>query len=286
MGIALAAGAAVAGIAGSAISAGAAGSAADKQAAASRYAADLQAKQQAQTRADLLPYNQAGQANLPTYQNYWQTTTNGLNDAYNQMQSHIPQPMTQAQLEATPGYNFNLQQGLKSVQNSAAARGLGVSGASLKGAASYATGLADSTYQNQFNNAQTIYGDYGNLFNNRLNQYGQTFSQLSAPVNLGENAAATSGNIGQQAYTNIGNNIAAAGQAQAAGITTQANAINNGLNSAASAPLNYLAWNKFLNNGSSGSGSTYDPSASGYTAGGSGTGTLQDLGFYTPVSGG
>ena len=67
--------------------------------------------------------------------------------------------MTQAQLEQTPGYQFTLQQGLQATQSSAAARGLGVSGAALKGAATYATGLADNTYKDQFGIAQQQFAD-------------------------------------------------------------------------------------------------------------------------------
>lgn len=58
------AGTAVAGVAGSAISAGAAGSAADKQAAASNYAADLQKQIFDQQRQDTTPWRTAGLSSL------------------------------------------------------------------------------------------------------------------------------------------------------------------------------------------------------------------------------
>ncbi len=64
---------------------------------------------------------------------------------------------TEAQIEATPGYQFNQTQGQEGVQNSAAARGLSSSGAALKGAATFASGLADSTYQNQYQDALSQY---------------------------------------------------------------------------------------------------------------------------------
>lgn len=57
-----------------------------------------------------------------------------------------------SQLEQLPGYQFALTQGLKSVQNGATARGLGVSGAAVKAGLGYATGLAQQTYQNQVQN--------------------------------------------------------------------------------------------------------------------------------------
>jgi hypothetical protein len=64
-----------------------------------------------------------------------------------------PITMDQKTLEATPGYKFNLDQGIRGVNLSSVASGM--SGAQAKAAAKYATGLADSTYQNQFNNANT-----------------------------------------------------------------------------------------------------------------------------------
>ena len=94
---------------------------------------------------------------------------------------------------------------------------LGVSGAAMKGAASYATGLADSTYQNQFNNANT----------NQTNAY----NRLMGVAQLGENAAAQTGAYGTQTAQSIGNNTIQGGNAQAAGYLGAANALTNGVNS-------------------------------------------------------
>lgn len=127
--------------------------------------------------------------------------------------------MDESTLEKTPGYQFNLTQGLKATQNAAAARGLGTSGAALKGAASYATGLADMTYQNQFNNAVT----------NQTNQ----FNRLNTIQQGGQNAAAGLGGIAQQTGSNIANTITGAGNAQAAGILGSANALSSGFGNAA-----------------------------------------------------
>jgi hypothetical protein len=123
----------------------------------------------------LQPYNQAGVG------------------ALNQLSS-LTSGNPQAALEQLPGYQFTLSQGLKSVQNSAAARGLGVSGAAQKGAASYATGLADSTFGNQFN-------------------------RLMSLASLGENAAA-----------GVGNNAVGAGNAQAAAANAQGAAVSGTAN--------------------------------------------------------
>lgn len=130
-----------------------------------------------------------------------------------------PINMNETTLQQTPGYQFNLTQGLKSVQSSAAARGLGVSGAALKGAASYATGLADSTYQNQFNNAQT----------NRQTAY----NMLSGQQTLGESAAAGVGAGAISTGQGVAANTIGAGNAAAAADVGSGNALANGANNAA-----------------------------------------------------
>jgi len=175
-----------------------------QQANAATNAANLQKQQYEQTRTDLMPYNQAGQ-----------NATNMLTAQLPQLTAPIS--MDEATLRTTPGYQFNLNQGLKSVQNGAAARGLGSSGAAFKGAANYATGLADSTYQNQFANAVT----------NQTNAY----NRLLGVAGLGANAAAQSGQIGVQGAANAGNSLIGAGTAQAAGLTGAANSLTNAANS-------------------------------------------------------
>jgi hypothetical protein len=165
--------------------------------------ADAQLEMYERTRADLSPYNLAGQSALKDLQGRLNYLTS-------------PIKMDQATLEKTPGYQFNLAQGLKSTQNSAAARGLGTSGAALKGAASYATGLADSTYQQQFANENT----------NRENAY----NRLLGLVQSGQNAAAQTGSAGTAAATGAGQAYVQGGTATAAGYTGAANALTGGVN--------------------------------------------------------
>src|SRR5882762_376786 len=131
-----------AGVVGAVATSYAANKAADAQTSAAQTAANTSLGMYNTTRSDLSSYRQIGQ-----------TASDQLTNRLTDLTSPIT--MDQATLEATPGYQFNKTQGLKAVQNSAAARGLGVSGAALKGAATFATGLADSTYQQQFSNAQT-----------------------------------------------------------------------------------------------------------------------------------
>ena len=210
-----------------------------------------------------------------TDQNLQSFVNNGINgqtlqaqdiDNYNQQVTPYLNQLTslgnsataQQALAQTPGYQFTLQQGLQSTQNAAAARGLGVSGAALKGAANYATGLADNTYQQQYNNALT---NYQSAAGNWQNQ----FNSASSLANLGENAAAQVGNNNQQAASANNSLITGAGNAAAAGTVGSANALTSGLTGATGSIGNALLLNQYL--GSSGSSanagmlgsSTYDP---------------------------
>ena len=164
--------------------------AADTQTSAANAAIAAQQQMYQQTQKNLAPYRATG------------------NYAAGQLQSQLPGltapiNMDEATLQNTPGYQWNLQQGLKSVQNSAAARGLGESGAALKGASTFATGLADSTYQNQFNNA---------MANKQF-----AYNSLIGTAGLGENAAAGTGAAATATGQGIASNIVGAGNAQAAG---------------------------------------------------------------------
>lgn len=140
-----------------------------------------------------------------------------------------------------PGYDFTRTQGLKAVQNSAAARGLGSSGAALKGAATFATGLANSTYGDVYNRALA---GYTTNRDTSLASFGATqtaqsnaFNRLSALINTGASVAgagATAGNqsalIGTSGANNVGSNIIAGGNAQAAGYNAIGGAISNAAN--------------------------------------------------------
>jgi hypothetical protein len=220
---------AVASLAGGIFGADAASSAGDAQAAAANRAADLQNAQYKQTREDLAPYRDQGLG------------------ALNMLRARAPEltapfAPTMDQLAATPGYQFALREGLKGVGNSAAARGLGVSGAALKGAARFATGLADNTMQTQFNIDQA----------NKTN----AFNKLLSLVGSGQSAASGTGQFGQAAAANAGNYLTSGAAAQAAGGVGMANAIGGGLNNAANGYVNYTLANRLLG-GSGGAGSGF-----------------------------
>lgn len=230
-----------------------------------------------QSRSDLQPYRDIGSVagdrlrdQLPFLTTAPQMSPEMLalreRGAIPQEMLDLQKPITldQATLESLPGYQFTKTQGLKAVQNSAAARGLGVSGAALKGAATFATGLADSTYTNQFNleqgNRQAAYGRYANTvaeqealrqgafgryqtaYGNELTTQGNAFNRLQALIAGGQGAAtagvtantqtgAITGNILTNNASQVGGNIIGAGNATAAADNAIGNAVATGANS-------------------------------------------------------
>ncbi|WP_318827048.1 hypothetical protein [Burkholderia cepacia] len=230
-------------------------SAANTQSDSARYAADLQNQQWQQTQKNLKPFMDLGTSAInPLLQamgyNFSKNddgtyTFNGT-DPNNILQQRFSAP-TEAEAAASPGYQFTLDQGLKSVQNSAAARGLGTSGAALKGASTYATGLANSTYNDIFNRAlNTFQTNYSSAANN--------VNRLNSLVGSGQNAAATNGSLGAQAAGNIGNTLMSGANAQASGAIGGANALTSALGGIGNSALTY----GLLNN-NAGSGSSISP---------------------------
>lgn len=186
------------------IGAGANLMAANKQAEATDKASAQQMQMYQTTRADLSPYRDAGTA--------------GLNALMGKLpELTTPLKFDQAELAKTPGYQFARNQGLKATQNGAAARGLGNSGAALKGAANFATGLADQTF--------------GDQFAREMAQRDATFNRLMGVTTVGQNAAAQTGAYGTQTAQSVGQNTIAGGTAQAAGIAGAGNALTNAANS-------------------------------------------------------
>lgn len=108
-------------------------------------AADTYAKQQTATQ-NLLGYGDqyaSGMSNLAQGYQPWINTGQTANDA---VQRLIADPSSVSSL---PGYQFDLKQGIGSIDNSALARGNLFSGATGKALVGYGTNLADKTYGDQ-----------------------------------------------------------------------------------------------------------------------------------------
>lgn len=128
-----------------------------------------------------------------------------------------------AGFEADPGYDFRFKEGMKALNNSMASRGLGISGAAIKGAQRYGQDMASQEYQNAFNRYQV----------NRANQ----LNPLQSLSGAGQTAAGTISNAAGGYGARAGENLLQAGNARASGYIGSANAISGaisgGLNAAA-----------------------------------------------------
>ena len=217
------------------------------------------------------PYQQLGQGAAQTLGQEMPQLTQAFNP-------------TQAQLSSMPGYQFQLQQGLEATQNGFAARGLGSSGAAMKGAANYAEGLANSNYMND---ANIFYQNENNAYN-----------KLAATANLGLNAAsgaaqANTAYTGAAANALIGQSNAAANsnlyaaQAQAAGQVAAANDLGQGITNAANMGLGYSMYQGAMNGGGSPSSSGWAGSTAIPYASPQGTaysnGMYGSTGLYNPM---
>jgi hypothetical protein len=94
-------------------------------------------------------------------------------------------------LEQDPGYQFRLEQGQRALDNSVAARGMNLSGAQLKGAAKYNSGMASQEYGNAYQRYMDRYNtlggmaDIGYKANNRLADFAGTYGSNKANLFTG-----------------------------------------------------------------------------------------------------
>ena len=187
--------------------------AASTQADAANRAADLQ-MQQFERQVELQePWRQAG--------------ITALNKLTPLATEYTPFGMDQFQQD--PGYAFRMQEGMKALERSAAARGGLLSGGMLRGAQRYGQDLASQEYMNAFNRYQAER-------NARLNP-------LQSLAGVGQTATNQLGQAGQTMASNVGQALGAAAQARASGYIGGANALSQGLGTY----LNYQQGQNFLN---------------------------------------
>jgi hypothetical protein len=288
-------------VGGAVISSSASKNAAAQQAAAAGNAAALQEAQWEQTQQNLDPYLKLGTSGINpllsamgynvtknddgTYSFNGTDSSNPLQQKFSYGAFNAPAAFTAptaAEAQATPGYQFTLNQGLKAAQNSAAARGLGASGAALKGASNYATGLADSTYNDVFNRAlnayntnfstsksayDTNYNTAANTYQTNYNAAANNVNRLNGIVSNGQNAAATNGSLGAATASNIGNTLTGAANASASGTVGSANAISGGLSSLGNNALTASLLYQPTTNNAASYGAVNNANPAGYSVG-------------------
>jgi len=170
--------------------------AAKAQARAAQQAADVQRQQYEQTRADLAPYRDMGAQAMQPYAGALGLM--GPEGYQKALQGYTQSPFLARLVQDTT----------KAVDASRAARGGLFSGAT-------AQEIGDRT-------GQLYLGDYNNYL-----------SRLGGLTDMGQNAAAQTGNFGQNAAAGQANAFTAAGNARAQGYINTGNSINNALSQGA-----------------------------------------------------
>lgn len=148
-------------------------------------------------RQDMAPYRDAGTAALGKL--------SALINSY--------QPFDGTELANDPGYQFGLNEGTRAVEQGAAARGGLFSGKTMRDLVKFGQ-------------------DYGNtMFDRRgsfrLGEQAQRYNQLAGVAGTGQSAAMGGAQLGAQSAGTISDLLTQGGNARAAGIVGQSNALGN-----------------------------------------------------------
>ncbi len=168
--------------------------AADAQVKAANKAAGVTMKMYNQTRQDLQPYAQAG---LPAMRSVLAMYGLGPGkQAYNEK--------SMQEFKSAPDYQIAMREGVDALDNSAAARGMLKSGATIKGVMEYGSDLGTR----------------------KLDSY---MSRLMQIAGGGQSAAAGQGSAAMSAGRSLADTYLGAGEAEASGIVGGGNALGAGL---------------------------------------------------------
>lgn len=124
-------------------------------------------------------------------------------------------PFGMEQFQADPGYGFRLKEGLRALENSAAARGGLLSGNAMRGVTRYGQGLASE--------------EFGNAFNRYQAERAARLNPLQSLAGMGQSNAATMAQQAGQYGQNMAQGAAAMGNIRASGYMNTANALAGGI---------------------------------------------------------
>jgi hypothetical protein len=165
----------------------AASDAKDAQVGAANSANSMQQKMYDQNSANLNPYIQSGQTNLASL---------------NSQMPDLTRKFSANDFQADPGYQFTLNQGLNSMQRSAAAKGFLDSTGTMMNLNNYAQDAAST--------------QYGNAYNRFTQNQQQRYNMLSGMSQQGLQAGGALAGVGQNYANAYGQNMSSIGNANAA----------------------------------------------------------------------
>jgi hypothetical protein len=201
------------------------------------------------------PYYDLGTKNATTLSNMVNNGSFNV-DPYNYQMGQAPGAYQQTpfNFQQDPGYQFQLQQGLNSVQNSAAAGGSLLSGSTMQALQKYGTDLAAQDYNNAYqryvqgqnlglNVNENAYNQFAktsglgmenaqNTYSAKNQQANQNFGRFNDMAQMGVGAGNQLSNLYNQQGQSLASSYLGTGNAQAQGTLAVGNSINKGLTSA------------------------------------------------------
>ena len=177
---------AIGSIVGGILGSNAAGQAADVE---SKAAQQAQALEKTNQTSAINAQNAALSSTTAAEQPYQALGSTSANSLANLLQQGFQAP-TLAQAQATPGYQFQLQQGTQAIDENAAANGTLMSGNTGTALQNYGQNLAQGAYQQTYQNA--------------LNQYIANSSTLQGAVNSGLSSTGQLAGANQASAQNTG----------------------------------------------------------------------------------
>jgi len=124
-------------------------------------------------------------------------------------------PFGMEQFQADPGYGFRLKEGLRALENSAAARGGLLSGNAMRGITRFGQELGSQEFTNAFNRYQA--------------ERAARLNPLQSLTGMGQTSANTLTGAAGQYGQNLAQGAAARGNIRASGYINQANALTGAL---------------------------------------------------------
>jgi hypothetical protein len=110
----------------------------------------------------------------------------------------MARPFGMSDFQTDPGYGFRMSEGMKALENSAAARGGLLSGATLKGVSRFGQDLASQEYQNAFNRYQVERAARLNPLQSLMGAGQTATNQITGAMGqTGQGIAQGYGNLGQ-----------------------------------------------------------------------------------------
>jgi hypothetical protein len=275
---------AAASIGGSLIGSSASKSAAKTQANAATNASAAEQQMFQQNREDLAPWRASGgrsltrleellgagdgkmsraeftsRYNQPIGRDWLPAELTNINNAYaaymNQPTQRSPEfgsllkDFTPADFQADPSYEFRRSEGQRGIERNASARGMQLSGATLRALNRYNSDLASQ--------------EYGNAYSRDAANKERKYNMLAGVAGTGQAATNTSAALGANSAANQASLLTGAANAQAAGTIGSANALAGGFSDALGAYQQAQLLNRLLPRGStsSGGGGFTNPSA-------------------------